>query len=113
LLPLLKAKLNVSTYPVLHANPHVNYAEFQRYMFELAAAYFNNDGYDVIHTQDVISTIALARVRHPHTAMVATLHGCVAHEIRHIKHPTDFIAHALFASTRFNASRRFRTDLPR
>jgi glycosyltransferase involved in cell wall biosynthesis len=96
LLPLLKAKLNVTTYPVLHANPLVNYAEFQRYMFELAAAYFNLDSYDVIHTQDVISTTAIARVRHPNTALVATLHGCVAHEIRHINHPTDFMAHAYY-----------------
>jgi glycosyltransferase involved in cell wall biosynthesis len=96
LLPLLKAKLSVTTYPVLHANPLVNYAEFQRYMYELAAAYFNIEGYDVIHTQDVISTTAIARVRHPKTAMVATLHGCVAHEIRHIKHPTDYIAHAYY-----------------
>ncbi|MDB5056016.1 MAG: glycosyl transferase [Bacilli bacterium] len=96
LLPLLKAKLNVTTYPVLHANPLVNYAEFQRYMFELAAAYFNVGDYDVIHTQDVISTTAIARVRSQNTALVATLHGCVAHEIRHIKHPTDYIAHAYY-----------------
>ncbi|SEC70380.1 Glycosyltransferase involved in cell wall bisynthesis [Paenibacillus sp. GP183] len=104
LLPLLKAKLNVSTYPVLHANPLVNYAEFQRYMFELAAAYFNIDGYDVIHTQDVISTTALARVRHPHTAMVATLHGCIAHEIRHLNHPTDFIAHAYYDAIEYKGA---------
>jgi glycosyltransferase involved in cell wall biosynthesis len=96
LLPLLKAKLNLTTYPVLHANPLVNYAEFQRYMYELAAAYFNVDRYDLIHTQDVISTTAMARVRHRNTAMVATLHGCVAHEIRHINHPQDFIAHAYY-----------------
>ncbi len=96
LLPLLKAKLNLTTYPVLHANPLVHYAEFQRYMYELAAAYFNVNGYDVIHTQDVISTTAIARVRHPATALVATLHGCVAHEIRSINHPTNFIAHAYY-----------------
>lgn len=96
LLPLLKAKLNLTTYPVLYANPLVNYAEFQRYMFELAAAYFNVDDYDVIHTQDVISSTAIARVRHQHTALVATLHGCVANEIRQIKHPTNFIAHAYY-----------------
>jgi glycosyltransferase involved in cell wall biosynthesis len=96
LLPLLKSKLNLTTYPVLHANPLVNYAEFQRYMFELAAAYFNVNDYDVIHTQDVISTTAIARIRHPNTALVATLHGCVAHEIRKIQHPTDFVAHAYY-----------------
>ncbi|MGZ9586823.1 glycosyltransferase family 4 protein [Paenibacillus marinisediminis] len=96
LLPLLKAKLDLASYPVLHANPLVHYAEFQRYMFELASAYFNVSGYDIIHTQDVISTTAMARIRQRNTALVATLHGCVAHEIRSIKQPTDFVAHSYY-----------------
>ncbi|MBB6675005.1 glycosyltransferase family 4 protein [Cohnella nanjingensis] len=96
LLPLLKAKLNLTSDPVFHANPLVQYAEFQRHMFELAAAYFNISDYDIIHTQDVISTTAMARVRQRSTALVATLHGCVAHEIRNIKHPTNYIAHTYY-----------------
>ena len=59
LLPLLKAKLNQVNYPTLYANALVQYAEFQRYIYELAAAYFNLEKYDVIHTQDIISTACI------------------------------------------------------
>jgi glycosyltransferase involved in cell wall biosynthesis len=83
LLPLLNAKLNAQTYPVIHTNPLVQYTEFQRYVYELAAAYFGLEKYDVIHTQDVISTSCMNRIRPKSPALVATLHGCVAHEIRH------------------------------
>ncbi|MCD9026471.1 glycosyltransferase family 4 protein [Cohnella silvisoli] len=101
LMPLLNAKLNSGAYPALHVNKLVNYAEFQRYVYELSAAYLGLDKYDVIHTQDVISTACISRVRPKHTAMVATLHGCVAHEIRlqlktiH-KSDTEYMARAYY-----------------
>jgi glycosyltransferase involved in cell wall biosynthesis len=100
-LPLLNAKLNEQVYPAIHANPLVKYTEFQRYVYELAAAYLGLDKYDVIHTQDVISTASIQRVRPKGPALVATLHGCVAHEIRHQlttihKSPTSHMARAYF-----------------
>jgi glycosyltransferase involved in cell wall biosynthesis len=82
LLPMLQAMLSESSYPAIHKNPLVKYTEFRRYAYELAVAYLGLESYDVIHTQDVISTASINRIRPPHTALVATLHGCVAHEIR-------------------------------
>ncbi|MBE3569908.1 MAG: glycosyltransferase family 4 protein [Bacillales bacterium] len=101
LLPLLKAKLNEQNYPAIYANPLVKYTEFQRYVYELASAYLGLDKYDVIHTQDVISTVSIQRVRPKGSALVATLHGSVAHEIRHQlstihKSPTSHMARAYF-----------------
>ncbi|MGG4013392.1 glycosyltransferase [Bacillus smithii] len=100
-LPLLNAKLNEQVYPAIHINSLIKSTEFQRYFFELAAAYLGLDKYDVIHTQDVISTASIQRVRPKGPALVATLHGCVAHEIRHQlttihKSPTSHMARAYF-----------------
>ncbi len=83
ILPLLKAKMNPQNYPAIYANQLVEYTEFQRYVFELGAVYLGLDKYDIIHTQDVISTACIQRVKPAKTALVATLHGSVAHEIRH------------------------------
>ncbi|MFP5108879.1 glycosyltransferase family 4 protein [Neobacillus sp. C211] len=83
LLPLLNAKLNEKTYPAIYANDLVKYTEFHRYVYELSAAYLGLEKYDVIHTHDVISTASIDRVRPEKTALVATLHGSVAHEIRY------------------------------
>jgi glycosyltransferase involved in cell wall biosynthesis len=83
LLPLLNAKLNAQTYPAIHANDLVKYTEFHRYVYELSAAYLGLEKYDVIHTHDVISTASIDRVRPEKSTLVATLHGSVAHEIRH------------------------------
>jgi glycosyltransferase involved in cell wall biosynthesis len=101
ILPLLNAKLNAETYPAIHANELVKYTEFHRYVYELSAAYLGLNKYDVIHTQDVISTASIARVKPKGTALVATLHGSVAYEIRSQlktihKSDTSFMARAYF-----------------
>ncbi|MCT2346914.1 glycosyltransferase family 4 protein [Niallia taxi] len=101
IMPLLEAKLNEEAYPEIHANALVKYTEFQRYVFELSAAYLGLAEYDVIHTQDVIATASIARVLPESTVLVATLHGSVAHEIRHQltgmhKSPTSFMARAYY-----------------
>jgi glycosyltransferase involved in cell wall biosynthesis len=82
ILPLLNAKLTPETYPAIYANDLVKYTEFHRYVYELSAAYLGLNKYDVIHTQDVISTASIDRVRPKHSTLVATLHGSVAYEIR-------------------------------
>jgi len=82
LLPMLQTMLNESIYPAIHKNSLVKYTEFRRYAYELAVAYLGLESYDVIHTQDVISTACINRIRPARTALVATLHGCVAHDIR-------------------------------
>ena len=83
ILPLLKEKISPKNYPAIYANKLVEYSEFQRYVFELGAAYLGLDEYDIIHTQDVISTAGIQRVKPENTPLIATLHGSVAHEIRH------------------------------
>lgn len=79
--PLLMEKLNKHSYPAIHRNQLVQYTEMERYIYELATAYFNLGQYDLIHTQDVISTGCFERVRPQNTALVASLHGSVAYEV--------------------------------
>ena len=101
LLPLLNEKLNEQAYPAMHANPLVHHAEIHRYVYELSVAYLGLEKYDVIHTQDVIATACIARIRPENVPLVATIHGCVAHEIRHQlttihKSPTTNMARAYY-----------------
>lgn len=63
-----------------HVDPWVRYREIERYCFELAACLFDLEQYDIIHTQDIISTRALSRVKPSSTALVATIHGLLAKE---------------------------------
>jgi len=81
ILPLLKIKLNNRAYPGFSSQSWLYTAELDRYCMELSAAYFGLDSYDVIHTQDVISTLAMSRVKSKHTGLVASIHGSVAREI--------------------------------
>ncbi|MBJ6362062.1 glycosyltransferase family 4 protein [Paenibacillus sp. GCM10012307] len=102
LLPVLKAKLRPDLYPVLYEHVLIEYTEFRRYAYELAVAYLGIESYDVIHTQDIFSTVAIDRIRHSHTALVASIHGCVAHEMRYhlatdeFNTPTSHIARTYF-----------------
>jgi len=59
----------------------VRWAERRRYLFELGSAAMDLGGYDVIHTQDAISSRAIARIRPPGVAHVATLHGDLVKEL--------------------------------
>lgn len=58
----------------------IRWREIERYSFELAAISFNLKQYDLIHTQDIISTRALSRVKPPNVPLVATIHGLLAIE---------------------------------
>lgn len=81
LLPFLQTKMPPELYPNLYANELLKYTEFQRYIYELGAVYLGLDNYDLIHTQDVISTLCLSRVKPSTTPLIATIHGSVAREI--------------------------------
>lgn len=82
IVPFLQAKMPPHIYPDLYENKLLEYTEFQRYFFELGAAYLGLEQYDLIHTQDVISTAGIRRVNKTNVPMVATIHGSVAKEIR-------------------------------
>ena len=54
--------------------------EVERYSLELAAVALDLRRYDIIHTQDVIATYALSRVRPRRVPLVATIHGPLLRE---------------------------------
>jgi glycosyltransferase involved in cell wall biosynthesis len=60
----------------------IRWREVERYCYEAAAAVFCLTKYDLIHTQDIISTRALWRVKPKHVPLIATIHGCLATEYR-------------------------------
>jgi Glycosyltransferase len=100
-IPLINANLTPDNYPAMYANFLVKWTEFQRYVYELSAAYFGVQDYDIIHTQDVLSTVAMNRIKNPKTPLIATLHGSVAHEIRRQlktvhKSETSYLARAYY-----------------
>jgi glycosyltransferase involved in cell wall biosynthesis len=80
-LPII-TKVHEQTESPIYKNPILNYYENLRYCFELGAAYFDLGKYDLIHTQDVLSTACINRIRPQGTALVATLHGSVAQEMK-------------------------------
>ncbi|WP_313892109.1 glycosyltransferase family 4 protein [Psychrobacillus sp.] len=98
LLPLVNDKLNVQLEPENYADPVVKHCETERHVYELGASYLGLEKYDVIHTQDVISTVCLNRVKPIGPTLVATLHGCVAHEMRLQTNssPTSYMCKAYF-----------------
>lgn len=82
IIPIINANINENNYPEMYVNFLVRWTEMQRYVYELSAAYFGLDKYDLIHTQDVISTYCISRIKPMNTPLIATIHGSVAHEIR-------------------------------
>ncbi len=76
-------KIHEQTELSLHyKNPLLNHYENLRYCFEFGAAYLDLRKYDLIHTQDVFSTVCINRIRPKGTTLVATLHGSVAQELK-------------------------------
>ena len=80
LAPMLEAKLGVNVGSKISPDPFIDFYERDRYMLELAAAYFGLDQYDVIHTQDIFSTRALGRVKPKNKPLLAHFHGSVSQE---------------------------------
>ncbi|WP_455920431.1 glycosyltransferase family 4 protein [Priestia megaterium] len=72
---------------VLYEDLIVNYYEEQRIGYTIAVADLDLNQYDLIHTQDVVSTGCISLIKPNKTPLIATLHGCVAHELnRYVKH---------------------------
>lgn len=111
LLPFIESKLNRKTNPSLslYIDPVIKHYEFHRYFYEIAATYLGLGKYDVIHTQDVLSSVCINRIRPPRTALVASLHGCVAHELKHYvththKTPTSNLASSYFDKLEYDGA---------
>jgi glycosyltransferase involved in cell wall biosynthesis len=79
--PLLSERLNRTIFPHLHEEQWIYNVEINRYYMELAAAYFGLEHYDLIHTQDVISTRVMSRVKPAHVPLLASIHGTIPKEI--------------------------------
>ncbi len=58
----------------------IRWREIERYTYELASVAFGLRRYDIIHTQDIVSTRAIHRVKPPNVRHVATIHGLLASE---------------------------------
>lgn len=61
-------------------DPWIRWREIERYTFELCCLPFGVQNYDVVHTQDIVSTRAIARIRASTGGHVATIHGLLATE---------------------------------
>lgn len=102
LLEPVKKYLSPGTCSYLYIHPLIEYMEMKKYSFELGAAYLGLEKYDLIHTQDVISTVCISRVKPEGTALTATLHGSVAHEMLHhidevySAHPFTYLAKSYY-----------------
>ncbi|WP_231571057.1 glycosyltransferase family 4 protein [Gordoniibacillus kamchatkensis] len=100
-----------------HVDPWIRRREIERYCFEVAAVSFGLNQYDLIHTQDIVSTKALWRVKPAGTPLVSTIHGCLATEFLYTgditgKHtlPWKYVsAEERYGSTSSNATILLRT----
>ncbi len=61
-------------------DPWIRWREIERYTYEISAALLGVNNYDLIHTHDIVSTRAIARVKPAHARHVATIHGVLASE---------------------------------
>ncbi|RRJ61616.1 glycosyltransferase [Paenibacillus oralis] len=61
-------------------SPWMLWRESEKYAFELACQEISLQDYDLIHTQDIISTFVLRRAKPGRVPLVATIHGCLATE---------------------------------
>jgi glycosyltransferase involved in cell wall biosynthesis len=83
LLPVITKIHDQSDFSFYNEDNLIKYYESLRYCFELGTTYLDLQKYDLIHTQDVLSTVCMNRIRPEITPLVATLHGSVAQEMRH------------------------------
>ncbi|GGF89733.1 glycosyltransferase family 4 protein [Paenibacillus aceti] len=80
--PMLDAKLNANTAPALFSAPLIAHYEMDRYLLELAAAFFGLHQYDIIDTQDIFAARALHRVKPRNKPLIAHVHGSVSGELK-------------------------------
>ena len=87
--------------PLLYKDEVVKFYEKQRLGYMEGITNLGIDQYDIIHTQDVVSTACISPLKPEKTALVATIHGCVAHELNH------YVKNTLKSSTADIASKYF------
>ncbi|MGA9174322.1 MAG: glycosyltransferase family 4 protein [Thermoactinomyces sp.] len=65
----------------LASDPFIKNMELERYIYEAAVTHFGVANYDLIHTQDIISTRAIAKVKPKQTPLILTIHGYFTEEL--------------------------------
>ncbi|GAX91996.1 glycosyltransferase family 4 protein [Effusibacillus lacus] len=96
-------------------DPWIRWRDIERYSFEAAAAVFGLKKYDLIHTQDLVSTRALWRVKSNDTPLIATIHGCLATEFiysREIKSKNSLPWHYVSAEEYYGSTSSNITMVP-
>ncbi|WP_176345127.1 glycosyltransferase [Priestia aryabhattai] len=98
---LIDSKLKKEKHPFSGKNEVVNYYETQMAGYELGVSYLGIEGYDLIHAQDILSTVCIDKLRAKKNTLVTTIHGSVAHELKHavtniLKMPTAPLACTYF-----------------
>lgn len=61
-------------------SPWILWREIEKFAFELVCRQIAFQHYDVIHTQDIISTFVCRRTKPDDIPLIATIHGCLATE---------------------------------
>ncbi|ALC82140.1 MULTISPECIES: glycosyltransferase family 4 protein [Bacillus] len=107
LIPLVNERLSKHKDPSIFSDSFIKRYEFLRHLYEIGVNQIGLQHYDLIHTQDVISTAAINKIRPLGTPLVASLHGSVAHELKHFhikKSPTSHLAWKYFDNLEFEGA---------
>ncbi|PAD40263.1 glycosyltransferase family 4 protein [Terribacillus sp. 7520-G] len=78
--PIIEEKLGTA-YPKLESYTSIYLTEVLRYCMELTALTLDLSKYDIVHAQDVISALAMDRVKPSHIPVVTSIHGYLSKEI--------------------------------
>lgn len=80
-LPLAEKKVKLKFQrDQIKPSPWILWREIEKQTFELVCQQIAFQDYDIIHTQDIISTFVCKRTKPNHIPLVATIHGCLATE---------------------------------
>lgn len=94
---LIRSKFKKEGHPFSAKDGVINYYETQMAGYELGVDHLGIEEYDLIHAQDVLSTVCINKLRAKKTSLVTSIHGSVAHELKHsvtniLKTPTAHLA---------------------
>jgi glycosyltransferase involved in cell wall biosynthesis len=86
--PYVEKQMNLSC-PGLERHPWIYSAEKNRYLLEKGLSHLNLSMYDIIHAQDVISAVAINRIKNPATPLITSVHGFLSGAVYHQLHTSS------------------------
>jgi glycosyltransferase involved in cell wall biosynthesis len=94
--PHVEQQLNISC-PGLAGHPWIYNAEKNRYILEQGLSRFDLSKYDIIHAQDVISALAISRIKNPSTPLITSVHGFLSGAVFHqLQRSSTAVSHQLW-----------------